>query len=88
MTISGISRCWTACAGAWKNNIILGGKIMVFTIECIVACVLFTALIEIATLNRREVFVNDYPPIVTDKLRQIGLIAEKPPAKKVILFAS
>lgn len=62
--------------------------IMVFAIESIAACVLFTVLLEIATVNRREVFVNDYPPVVTDKLRQIGLIAEKPPAKKVILFAS
>lgn len=61
---------------------------MVFAIESIAACVLFTVLLEIATVNRREVFVNDYPPVVTDKLRQIGLIAENPPAKKVILFAS
>lgn len=55
---------------------------MVFAIESIAACVLFTVLLEIVTVNRREVFVNDYPPVVTDKLRQIGLIAEKPPAKK------
>lgn len=55
---------------------------MVFAIESIAACVLFTVLLEIATVNRREVFVNDYPPVVTDKLRQIGLIAENPPAKK------
>ena len=55
---------------------------MVFAIESIAACVLFTILLEIVTVNRREVFVNDYPPVVTDKLRKMGLIAEKPPAKK------
>lgn len=29
-----------------------------------------------------EIFTNDYPPIVTDKLRSLNLVAEKPPAKK------
>lgn len=55
---------------------------MIFLIESVVACALFTLMIQIATAKRREVFANDYPPIVTDKLRQMGLIAEKPPAKK------
>lgn len=55
---------------------------MVFAVESIAACVLFTVLLEIATFHRREVFVNDYPPVVTAKLRQMGLIAEKPPAKR------
>ena len=55
---------------------------MVFLVESIAACVLFTLMIEIATAKRREAFTNDYPPVVTDKLRQMGLIAEKPPAKK------
>jgi len=55
---------------------------MVFVIESIAACALFTVLVEIVTLKKREVLVNDYPPVVIDKLRQIGLIAEKPPAKR------
>ena len=32
--------------------------------------------------KRREVFTNDYPPVVTDKLRSLNLAAKKPPAKK------
>lgn len=35
---------------------------MIFLIECIAACVLFTVALEIACAGRREVFVNDYPP--------------------------
>ena len=69
---------------------------MVFVIESIVACLLFTLMLELATRNRREAFANDYPPVVTDKLRVLGLIAQKPPAKQkdnlhcfiwVLLFA-
>ena len=55
---------------------------MIFWIECIVACALFTAMLEIMCAKRREIFTNDYPPIVTDKLRSLNLVAEKPPAKK------
>lgn len=55
---------------------------MIFAIESIVACLLFTLMVKIATAKRREALVNDYPPVVTDKLRKVGLIAEKPPAKK------
>ena len=55
---------------------------MLFLIESIVACVIFTLLIKLIAHNRQEVFTNDYPPVVTDKLRELGLIAEKPPAKK------
>ena len=55
---------------------------MVFLIESITACALFTLLIKLISHNRQEVFTNDYPPVVTDKLRSLGLIAEKPPAKK------
>ena len=55
---------------------------MVFLIESIVACALFTLMIKLISHNRQEVFTNDYPPVVTDKLRALGLIAEKPPAKK------
>ena len=55
---------------------------MLFLIESIVACVVFTLLIKLISHNRQEVFTNDYPPVVTDKLRKLGLIAEKPPAKK------
>ena len=39
---------------------------MVFFLECVVACVLFTAALEALAAKRREVFVNDYPPVVTE----------------------
>ena len=55
---------------------------MVFFLECVVACVLFTAALEALAAKRREVFVNDYPPVVTEKLRALGIVAEKPPARK------
>lgn len=55
---------------------------MIFLIESIAACLIFTLLIKLIAHNRQEVFTNDYPPVVTDKLRALGLIAEKPPAKK------
>lgn len=54
---------------------------MVFLIESIVACILFTGAIKLISWKRGEVFTNDYPPVVTDKLRSSGLIAEKPPAR-------
>ncbi len=55
---------------------------MIFVLECIAACVLFTAALELLCAKRREVFINDYPPVVTEKLRALGLVAEKPPARK------
>lgn len=55
---------------------------MIFLIESVAACLLFTLMIKLISHNRQEVFTNDYPPVVTDKLRALGLIAEKPPAKK------
>ena len=55
---------------------------MTFFIECIAACVLFTVMLEILSAKRREIFVNDYPPVVTDRLRGQGLVAEKPPTRK------
>ena len=55
---------------------------MLFFFEAIIACMVFTLLIKLISHNRQEVFTNDYPPVVTDKLRALGLIAEKPPAKK------
>ena len=55
---------------------------MIFLIESIAACLIFTLLIKLIAHNRQEVFTNDYPPVVTDKLRALGLIAEKPPARK------
>ena len=55
---------------------------MVFLIESVAACAIFTLLIKLISHNRQEVFTNDYPPVVTNKLRELGLIAEKPPAKK------
>ena len=54
---------------------------MVLLIESIVSCAIFTLLIKAISHNRQEVFTNDYPPVVTDKLRALGLIAEKPPAR-------
>lgn len=55
---------------------------MIFLVECIAACALFTAMLEIICARRREIFTNDYPPVVTDKLRGLNLVSEKPPAKK------
>ena len=55
---------------------------MIFLIECVAACALFTAALEILAAKRREVFVNDYPPVVTEKLRELRLVAEKPPARR------
>ncbi len=55
---------------------------MVFAIECVVACLVFTLALEMIAFKRREVFTNDYPPVVTDKLRQMHLVAETPPTKK------
>lgn len=55
---------------------------MVFLIESVVACVVFTLLLQLAMVDRQTAFVNEYPPVVTDKLRQLGLIAQKPPARK------
>ena len=66
---------------------------MVFVVECIAACVLFTVALEILCARRREIFTNDYPPVVTDKLRDLHIVGEKPPAKrsdilrKVIVFS-
>ena len=55
---------------------------MVFLIESVVACVVFTLMLQLVMMNRQAAFVNEYPPVVTDKLRQLGLIAQKPPARK------
>lgn len=55
---------------------------MVFLTESIVACVLFTVALEILCAKRREIFTNDYPPVVTDKLRKLNMVGEKPPTKK------
>ena len=55
---------------------------MIFIIECIAACALFTAVLEIMCVKRREIFTNDYPPVVTDKLRDLNIVGEKPPTKK------
>lgn len=55
---------------------------MIFLMESVAACAVFTLLIKLISHNRQEVFTNDYPPVVTNKLRELGLIAEKPPAKQ------
>lgn len=55
---------------------------MLLFLECLIACALFLLMIKLATAARRAAFVNDYPPVVTDKLRTLGLIAPKPPARR------
>ena len=55
---------------------------MVFAIECVAACLVFTLALEMIAVKRREVTTNDYPPVVTDKLREMHLVAETPPTKK------
>ena len=55
---------------------------MLCLLEAIIACLLFTLMIKLVTWKKREAFANDYPPVVTDRLRAMGLIAQKPPAKK------
>ena len=55
---------------------------MIFFIECVVACALFTAMLEIMCARRREIFTNDYPPVVVEKLRDLNVVGEKPPTKK------
>ena len=51
-----------------------GELVMTFFIECVAACVLFTVMLEILSAKRREIFVNDYPPVVTDRLRGRGSV--------------
>ena len=46
---------------------------MIFLIECIVACILFTLMVKLATWKKQTAFTNDYPPVVTDKLRAMAL---------------
>ena len=36
---------------------------MIFAVESIVACVLFTVQVKIMTEKKREVIANDYPPL-------------------------
>lgn len=55
---------------------------MIFLVECTAACALFTAMLEILCAKRRVIFTNDYPPVVTDKLRSLNIASDKPPAKK------
>lgn len=55
---------------------------MIFWIEVAVACLLFHLLIGLVLSKKQAAFVNDYPPVVTEKLRELGLIAQKPPAKR------
>ena len=40
---------------------------MIFMIECIVACALFTAALEILCAKRREVFTNPAILLMCDK---------------------
>ena len=55
---------------------------MIFLVECIIACVSFTIALELLAARRREVFINGYPPVVSEKLRDLNVVAETPPTKK------
>ena len=55
---------------------------MIFLVECIIACVSFTIVLELLAARRREVFINDYPSVVSEKLRDLNVVAETPPTKK------
>lgn len=55
---------------------------MTFVLECIIACGLFTIVIKTASSGRREAFENDYPPVVTARLREMGALANRPPTKR------
>ena len=55
---------------------------MIFWMEAAALCLLFHLLIGLVLSKKQAAFVNDYPPVVTDKLRGLGLIAQKPPARK------
>lgn len=57
---------------------------MIFLIECVVACALFTAMLEILCAKRREILTNDYPPVVTEKLRSLNIVSEKPKRSDII----
>lgn len=57
---------------------------MIFLIECVVACALFTAMLEILCAKRREILTNDYPPVVTEKLRSLNIVSEKPKKSDII----
>ena len=57
-------------------------NLMIFLIECIIACISFTIALELLAARRREVFINDYPPVVSEKLRDLNVVAETPPTKK------
>ena len=61
---------------------------MTVLIESIIACVLFTVIVIIATRSRREAFVNDYPPVITENLRDMRMIAEKPTSGNATLSES
>ena len=55
---------------------------MLFLTEAVIASLCFHLMVAAICNNRHEVFTNDYPTVVTDRLRAMGLIAEKPPARK------
>ena len=55
---------------------------MIFWMEAAVLCLLFHWLIGLVLSKKQAAFVNDYPPVVTEKLRELGMIAQKPPARK------
>ncbi|MBP3656462.1 MAG: hypothetical protein J6K32_07180 [Clostridia bacterium] len=58
---------------------------MIFFAESVALCVLFTAMVRLAMWKRQTAFANDYPPVVTDRLRAMGLLAQRPPARKADL---
>lgn len=59
---------------------------MVFAIECILGCILFTLPIVIISKNSL-VGIHDYPPAVIQRVKEMGLIDDTqiPGSKKVII---
>ena len=41
-------------------------------------------MLEILCAKRREIFTNDYPPVVTEKLRSLNIVSEKPKKSDII----
>ena len=54
----------------------------IFFMEVAALCLFFHLMIWLVLSQKQAAFVNDYPPVVTDKLRELGLIAKTPPARK------
>lgn len=49
---------------------------MEFLIECIIGCVIFTAIVIFPMLKNPLVQIHNYPPNVVTKVRELGLITD------------